>query len=1234
MFLSKMKQSASWRRLQTGLVFLGATALLAPGMAGAQAPGNTIPPTLGYNPVVGTPITLTGVTQPGTTGTANIAVTPSGGAGSGPAATTGLNCSLTGANAANFTVAPPSQSFTPTSGPGTIALTCTSGATARTATLACSEAPGGTTGPVRNWNLTCPAGIPNTPPSLSYQPAPGQPVVFASPDPIIGTTATSQIRVTPSGGSGTGPDATTRLSNCSVSNESVPGTFSGYQGVTLTFAGSTTVPQNLNLTAVIRATPVTGTLQCTETQGVATPNSTEGSVVLQRSWSLQSAAGRPNITQSLSIEKSASASTVPANTEFSYTVEVSNTSSSSEPGTTPPAQNGIVVLDDVPAALTVLSASGAGWNCSVVGNAVDCRRSSLASGTSASIEILVRAPATAQTVVNTARVTSVESRFPVTSTTSVVITEVTTPPPPTVDLRLDKRDSADPVLVSTLFNYSLDVTNVGSSIASGVTVTDTLPAGVTLVSASGPGWTCTGAATVSCTLAGTLASGAISTVTLQVRSPTAAGTVSNTARVTSAGNDVNGANDSDTESTVILAEPPPPPPAQADLAITAVAVPATTVTGASVELQLNVVNRGPDTAVAPILTGTLAQAFDIRSISGGAWACTITGQTIRCTIASLATNASSTIRVQTVIRPGSTAPATASFAVTATTADPVTANNNASVTVAYQSGGADLAIAMSDSADPVAAAAAFFYTINVTNAGPEAAVGVRVSDTLPAGLTLVSATGAGFTCTSAGQTISCTLGTPLAAGASASLQVNVRAPVTGQSITNEASVGATTTDPNPANNRATQTTQINNRTAADLATLLDGAAIDPASRAALPVIAAECALNNASALAATCRDIVAAADAGRTAEVTEALRGLAPDEVLAQSLVLREIGATQFFNVDARLNELRRGGGGFSLSGLTVQSGSQSIPLALVGDALQEALGFGESDGFGGLVSPWGFFLNGNISDGEQDLNLARGKVGVDYQSRGITAGLDYRVNPRLVAGAAVGYANFDADVGAGSTLDTRSLMFTGYGSYYLSDRFYVDTRLTYGQAQLDQERRINFRLGSTVYDALALGETDATQLTIASSMGYHLNYGAWSVTPSAGIRYTSSDVDAFDESGAGAYNVAYSEQSFDSVNFAVGIQFARAVSLSRGVLMPQFDISLNNESGDDASAEARLISGGVAQLFRLTEESPDSSYGTAGLGFVYLMGNGKQAYMSYRRMFGNDELDRGSLNLGGRFEF
>ena len=64
-------------------------------------------------------------------------------------------------------------------------------------------------------------------------------------------------------------------------------------------------------------------------------------------------------------------------------------------------------------------------------------------------------------------------------------------------------------------------------------MTDTLPAGVTFVSASGTGWTCTntGNVSVTCTRA-SLATGATAPmITVMVTAPTQAGSLTNTASV-------------------------------------------------------------------------------------------------------------------------------------------------------------------------------------------------------------------------------------------------------------------------------------------------------------------------------------------------------------------------------------------------------------------------------------------------------------------------------------------------------------------------------------------------------------------------------------------------------------------------------------------------------------------------------------------------------------------------------
>ena len=120
------------------------------------------PPALSYAPAAGAPVVFTGVTALGTTGTGVIAVTPSGGVGSGAAATSTVSgCTVSGADAASFSGAGAvNLSFVGNVvTPQSINLSCTSGSTVRSATLACNEVIGsGNPATQRTWPLSCPIG--------------------------------------------------------------------------------------------------------------------------------------------------------------------------------------------------------------------------------------------------------------------------------------------------------------------------------------------------------------------------------------------------------------------------------------------------------------------------------------------------------------------------------------------------------------------------------------------------------------------------------------------------------------------------------------------------------------------------------------------------------------------------------------------------------------------------------------------------------------------------------------------------------------------------------------------------------------------------------------------------------------------------------------------------------------------------------------------------------------------
>jgi uncharacterized repeat protein (TIGR01451 family) len=107
------------------------------------------------------------------------------------------------------------------------------------------------------------------------------------------------------------------------------------------------------------------------------------------------------------------------------------------------------------------------------------------------------------------------------------------------------------VQVGPDLTYTITVTNNGPEDATNVTVTDTLPSGVSLESAAG----CTGTNTVSCSLV-TLPSGATATVTIVVTTMQT-GSITNTASVSGTESDPNTANNSASVTTTVTATSPP-----------------------------------------------------------------------------------------------------------------------------------------------------------------------------------------------------------------------------------------------------------------------------------------------------------------------------------------------------------------------------------------------------------------------------------------------------------------------------------------------------------------------------------------------------------------------------------------------------------------------------------------------------------------------------------------------------
>jgi uncharacterized repeat protein (TIGR01451 family) len=133
---------------------------------------------------------------------------------------------------------------------------------------------------------------------------------------------------------------------------------------------------------------------------------------------------------------------------------------------------------------------------------------------------------------------------------------------------------------------------------------------------------------------------------------------------------------------------------------------------------------------------------------------------------------------------------------------------------AFELQSADLSVTKVDTPDPVTAGERLTYTITVQNAGPDVAMTVGFSDTLPVGTTFVSlGSPGGWSCSTPSVGANGTVGCPIAAfpvgSATFSIVVTVDwlTPV-GTVLWNAATINAITPDPDSDDRRATATTTV------------------------------------------------------------------------------------------------------------------------------------------------------------------------------------------------------------------------------------------------------------------------------------------------------------------------------------------------------------------------------------------------------------------------------------------
>jgi uncharacterized repeat protein (TIGR01451 family) len=293
------------------------------------------------------------------------------------------------------------------------------------------------------------------------------------------------------------------------------------------------------------------------------------------------------------------------------------------------------------------------------------------------------------------------------------------------DLAVDKAVSSSTPNVGDTVTFTITVSDLGPDPATGVQLSDLLPAGLTFVTATPSQGTYSSASgqwtvgTVTTTVPQTLA------IEARVVSPDAR---TNTATISHSDqfDPVTGNNSASATET----------PQRADLAVNKAVSDATPKVGDNVIFTVTLSDLGPDPATGVQLSDVLPAGLTFVSATPSQG--TYSSATGQWTVGTVTTTVPQTVRIEAQVVSADAQANTATISHS-DQFDPVSGNNSASATETPQRA-ADLAVDKTVSSSTPNVGETVTFTITVRDLGPDTATGVELTDVLPAGLTFVSAT--------------------------------------------------------------------------------------------------------------------------------------------------------------------------------------------------------------------------------------------------------------------------------------------------------------------------------------------------------------------------------------------------------------------------------------------------------------------------------------------------------------
>lgn len=318
----------------------------------------------------------------------------------------------------------------------------------------------------------------------------------------------------------------------------------------------------------------------------------------------------------------------------------------------------------------------------------------------------------------------------------------------------------------------------------------------------------------------------------------------------------------------------------------------------------------------------------------------------------------------------------------------------------------------------------------------------------------------------------------------------------------------------------------------------------------------------------------------------------------------------QFDNIGQHLRLLRGGNAGALSNELTINTDKGSTGGGGAGDAVAD----------GSRVT---LFAAGSIDLGKR----SGARSGFDATTRGLTLGVDLRVKPGLVVGAALGGLRAHASAAAGVDLHASGLSGSLYGQWLPTERAYLSAALNIGGEDFDVTRPA---CGTQLTAA-----TDSSHRALALEAGYSMAAATVRFTPYVRYQHVRADLDAWVERGTCLDALSISAASLRRSLFAGGASLGRAFSTRSGVWTPELALEYTSQAEHHDAIYARLLARGPNVPVQLAKV--DRRYGVARLSLSWMtsmQAHPLSAFIGFDTDIGRSDYDSRTFMLGLRIPF